>query len=132
MVGAVYRGKDVIDGVVSHVSFSGLVEGIVDMLCGSKHYGQVRLILLDEKMLPEPVSADILWENTGKPVLIFTKDEEIDPRYFFRYKEHTIRAAGIDEDSARRVLNKLLKESGSESLRIAGIILKNIAQLHNV
>ncbi|MCW4011931.1 MAG: hypothetical protein NWF07_02945 [Candidatus Bathyarchaeota archaeon] len=131
-MGAVYRGKDVIDGVVSHVSSSGLAEGIVDMLCGSKHYGQVRLILLDEKMLPEPVSPDTLWEHIGKPVLIFTKDGEIDPRYFFRYKEHTIRASGIDEDSAQRVLKKILKESGSESLRIADIILKNIARLHNV
>ena len=132
IVGVVYRGKNVIDGVISCETSSELVQGIADMLCESKHHGQVRLILLDEELLPEPVSAENLWEQTEKPVLIYTKCEEIDPRYLFRYKDRIIRAAGIDEDSARRVLDKITSESGSESLRIADIILRNIARLHNV
>jgi endonuclease V-like protein UPF0215 family len=132
IVGVVYRGKNVIDGVISRETSSGLVEGIADMLCDSKHRGQVRLILLDEELLPEQVSAEYLWEQTEKPVLIFTNREEIDPRYFFSYKERVIQAAGIDEESAKRVLDKVTSESGAESLRIADIILRNIARLHNV
>ena len=132
IVGVVFRGKAVIDDVISHVTNSGIVEGIADMLCESKHHGQVRLIFLDEELLPEKVSADKIWELTKKPVLIFTNSIEIDPRYCFRYKDRIIRAAGIDEESAKRVLDKVYCESGSEALRMAGLLLRNIARLHNV
>lgn len=132
IVGVVYRGKDIIDGVVSLVTGAGLGEGIADMLCESKHHGQVRVIILDEDLLPEPVSVEKLWEQTEKPVLFFSKSMEIDPRYLFRYKERVVRAAGIDMESARRVLDRIYCESGSEALRMADIILRNIVRLHNV
>jgi len=132
IVGVVYRGKDIIDGVVSRVTGAGLGEGIADMLCESKHHGQVRVIILDEDLLPEPVSVEKLWEETEKPVLLFSKSMEIDPRYLFEYKERVVRAAGIDMESARRVLDRIFCESGSEALRMADIILRNIVRLHNV
>lgn len=132
IVGVVFRGKAVIDGVISRVTCSELVEGIADMLCESKHFGQVRLIFLDEELLPELVSVDKIWEQTGKPVLMFTNSIDFDPRYCFRYKDRIIHAAGIDEKSARRVLDKIYFESGSDALRIAGLLLRNIARLHNV
>lgn len=131
-MGVVYRGKNIIDGVVSQVTSAELGEGIADMLCESKHHGQVRVIILDEDLLPEPVSVEKLWEQTEKPVLFFSKSMEIDPRYLFRYKERVVRAAGIDMESARRVLDRIYCESGSEALRMADIILRNIVKLHNV
>jgi len=88
---------------------------------------------MDETMLPGPLPVETLWQRTEKPVLLFTEnDEAFDPRYFFRYNKRLVQAAGIDEDSARRVLDKITCKTSVESLRIAGIILKNIAQLHNV
>jgi len=132
IVGVVYRGKDIIDGVVSQVTSVGLGDGIADMLCESKHHGQVRIIILDEAMLPEPVSVENLWEETEKPVLLFSKSMEVDPKYLFEYKERVVRAAGIDEDSARRVLDRIYCESGIEAIRMSDIILRNIVRLHNV
>jgi endonuclease V-like protein UPF0215 family len=131
-IGVVFRGNKEIDGVLSGKGEQDLDEIIAGMLVRSKHYGQVRLILLDESMLPEPVNSGVLWEKTGKPVLMITKDREVDSRYMFRYREHVISAAGIDEESAKRVLNKICGDSGSEALRIAGIILRSISMLHNV
>ncbi len=42
---------------------------ISGMLTESRHFGQIRLILLDEGM-SDYVDAAKLWENTGKPVLM--------------------------------------------------------------
>ena len=132
IVGVVYRGKYIIDGVVSRVTDVGLGDGITDMLCESKHHGQVRVLILDEDLLPEPVSVEKLWEETEKPVLLFSKSMGIDPRYFFEYKKRVVRAAGIDEESAKRILDRIHCESGIEALRMSDIILSNIVKLHNV
>ena len=50
----------------------------------------------------------------------------------FQYQDEVFIAAGIDEESAKRVLKKIYPDSDSEALRIAGIILKSILGLHNV
>ena len=131
IVGAVYRGKDTLDGVVSSRSDT-LLEGVSDMLVESKHHGQVRVIILDEKQLPEPVSVDSLWERTGKPVLMFSSDDVYDQRYHLKYRGKTIQVAGIDEGSIIRVLDKIMTEKGTDGLKIAGIILNRIPRLHNV
>ena len=98
----------------------------------SKHRGQVRLILLDQKGLPEKVNPVEIWEKTGKPVLVRSEEQVLDPRYMFMYRDRVFLAAGIDMESAKRVLKVVFPDSGCEALRIAGIVLKSILGLHNV
>jgi hypothetical protein len=101
------------------------------MLCNSKHFGQIRLILLDED-LPEPVYAERIWEQTGKPVLMPLSEATFDSRYMFEYGGRTFLGAGIDEESARRVIHEIYGDTGCEVLRIADIILRSIPLLHKV
>ncbi len=132
VIGAVFRGNKELDGILSGRGDSGINEILIRMLLESKHQGQVRLILLDQNRLPEQVNPVEIWEKTGKPVLVISEETTIDSRYMFMYQDRVFLAAGIDEESARRVLKKIYPNSRSEALRIAEIILKSILGLHNV
>ena len=121
-----------LDGVISRRGNEPLSELIISMVKGSKHYGQIRVILLDELTLPESVDPNNIWENTGKPVLLLKMYDYIDPRYMFKYKNRVVLATGIVEKSARRVMDVVFQPNGSEAIRIALIILKGISELHNV
>jgi endonuclease V-like protein UPF0215 family len=132
VVEVVFRGNKELDGVLVGEGAWELSDIMADLLINSKHYGQVRLILFDEAMLPEKVDYESLWKRTGKPVLVICRNSEFNPRFMFKYHEITISATGIDEESARRVLRVVYGESESESLRIASIILESMSTLHNV
>lgn len=132
VVGAVYRGRNTLDGVISRKAEPGLTDVSVDMIKESKHYGQVRIIILDENHLPEPVSAVKIWESIGKPVLVFTSEYAYDPGYHLLYRGKTIQAAGIDEGSAIRVLDRIMTKEGVMAVKMADIILNRISLLHNV
>ena len=86
---------------------SSLTDIICQTLKNSKHYGQVRLILLDEKTLPEPVNTKTIWKLTGKPVLVRTLGCDFDPRHMIQYNGLIFSATSIDEDSVKRVLKKI-------------------------
>ena len=131
VIGAVFRGNRELDGVLSGKGDS-IEEIIVRILIESKHLGQVRLILLDQTSLPVQVDPVEIWEKTGKPVLVMSEERTLDSRYMFMYQDKVFLAAGIDEESAKRVLKEIYPDSRSEALRIAGIILKSILGLHNV
>jgi len=130
-VGAIYRGNNELDGVISRQSDAPLFEVISGMLRESRHLGQIRLILLSEDTLAMD-EAENLWVETGKPVLMALKTKSLDLRYMLSYRDRVIFAAGIDEKSAKRVLDVVMGEEGSEALRIADIILKALLNLHNV
>ena len=102
------------------------------MLMESKHRDQVRLILLDENMLPTVVDPVTIWKRTHKPVLVISGETKMNSRYMFQYQDKIILVAGIEEESAKRVLAKIYPNSQSEALRIAGIMLESILGLHNV
>jgi len=132
VVGAVYRGNNTLDGVLYEAGGGDLVDIISGMLRGSKHYGQLRLILIDESRLPKPVDPERLWLKTEKPVIILSTAAAFDPRFMFQYFDKVVYAAGIDEASTRRVLDKVDGGSGSEAIRVANIILEALSHLHNV
>ncbi len=132
VLGTVFKGNSELDGILAGKGKRGLEDTIIKTVNGSKHHGQVRLILLDEDRMPSEIAPCLIWEKTGKPVLVLTREDSIDPRYMFHYRDRVVLAKGIDEKSATRVLNKIHGESGSEALRIADIILENISQVRNV
>jgi endonuclease V-like protein UPF0215 family len=128
----VFRGNKRIDGVLSQTGKTCLEEIIIKMLQDSKHKGQVRLILMDENKLPKQVNPENIWLKTGKPVIIISKESVLDSRKSLKYNGDVFQAAGIDEESAKRVLNKIYQNHNSEALRISGIILESISGLHNI
>jgi endonuclease V-like protein UPF0215 family len=132
VIGAVFRGNRELDGVLSGRGDAKIEDIISKMLVESKHWGQVRLILLDENSLPEEVNPAEIWEKTGKPVLVISEARTVDSRYMLMYQDRVFLAAGIDEESAKRVLDKIYHNSQSEALRVASIILESILRLHNV
>lgn len=132
VIGSVFRGNKELDGVLSARGEHSIEEIIAGMLSESKHRGQVRLIFMDQKNLPEQVDPVEIWEKTGKPVLVKNETNVFDSRFMFRYLDSVFIAAGIDEESAKRVLDKIYPESHSEALRVAGIILESILGLHKV
>ena len=73
IVGIVFRGSLWLDGVLKAKSSSADLTGaIVEMLRGSPHSRQVRVILLNRDMLPGEASVSIkrLSDEAGNPVII--------------------------------------------------------------
>jgi hypothetical protein len=128
----VYRGNSVLDGVISRRGDGSQDELITNMILNSKHRGQIRVILVDESYMPEFVDPFAIWEATGKPVLVLNRGEILDLRYMFRYDEQVVLAVGLDEGSARRVMDKVHGSMGSRALSLANNILRGLPELHNV
>jgi endonuclease V-like protein UPF0215 family len=75
IVGAVFRGGDWIDGVLrSEITKDGLdaTEVICKMIKESKHYGQIRAVILDGITYGgfNVVDIQMLYRETGIPVIV--------------------------------------------------------------
>jgi hypothetical protein len=127
VIGTIFRGNIIFDGVISNRGYESLSEIIIAMINGSKHYGQLRTIILDETALPETVDPYYIWEQTEKPVLLVKKDNFFDPRYMFRYKKRVVKAAGLLEKTARRLMDVVFTPDGSEAIRLSVNILRGIS-----
>jgi endonuclease V-like protein UPF0215 family len=138
VVGAVFRGSLFLDGVMSRgVKGNSITYEISDMIKTSKHYGQVRVILIDESILPVGVSVDpyFISEFTGKPVLYLHGSVlEIDERYMFKWCGRFVTSIGLSELDASNVLNASSKECVPEALRVASMVAASLSDgvLHKV
>lgn len=79
LVGALFRGGDWLDGVLrSHITRDGsdATETIVEMVTKSKHFGQVRVLVLDGVTYAGFNVVDIaaVHEQTGIPVIVVMRD----------------------------------------------------------
>ncbi|HIH44504.1 MAG TPA: DUF99 family protein [Candidatus Methanoperedenaceae archaeon] len=75
LVGCVFRGGEWLDGVLSaYVSRDGLeaTEVIIGMIKGTKHFGQVRLLMLDGITYAGFNTVDVasLYQKTGLPIIV--------------------------------------------------------------
>lgn len=75
IVGAVFRGGDWMDGVLrSEITRDGLdaTEIICDMIKKSKHYGQIRAVILDGITYGgfNVIDIQVLYRETGIPVIV--------------------------------------------------------------
>jgi hypothetical protein len=131
-VGAVYRGKNTIEDILSRKGCQFLLDLVSEMIMDSKHFGQIRLIFLDEANLPEQDTVEKLWKKTRKPIIIFNPIGHSNPCTSLRYRDTVVKAAGIDEGSAKRVLDSLFEENRVQSLKMSETILDKLALLHNV
>lgn len=75
IVGAFFRGGDWLDGVMrSHIIRDGMdsTDVITNTIISSKHFGQIRVIMLDGVTYGgfNPVDINSIWERTGIPVVV--------------------------------------------------------------
>jgi endonuclease V-like protein UPF0215 family len=78
IVGTIFRGGDWMDGVLrSDITRDGLdaTEIISNMIKKSKHYGQVRVVILDGITYGgfNPVDIEELYKETGIPIIVIMR-----------------------------------------------------------
>jgi endonuclease V-like protein UPF0215 family len=138
VIGAVFRGKLWLDGVMSiYASGDDLSGEIAEMVKTSRHFGQVRVILLDEAMLPNIVAIDpfLISESTSRPVLyLHDSAGEIDERYMFNWRGKQVTSIGLREVDAVKILDTVTSDGTPEALRVASMIANNLEglKLHKV
>ena len=60
--------------------------------------------------------------------MVYLRDSSVfDPRFHLVYKDKLVYAAGIDESSVKRILDKIQGEKSVNSLDMAEIILNRIS-----
>lgn len=79
IVGAVFRGGEWLDGVLrSHITKDGTdaTDAIIRMVTTSKHYGQVRVMMLDGITYAgfNIVDITLVFEKTGIPVIVVMRE----------------------------------------------------------
>ena len=134
MVCVVFRGGKTLDGVLSGVfSWDDITEGVVGLVRESKHYGQVRVIILDEETLPSSSRLDVrlIYEELGLPVIYFHRGDGFDPRFMTRWRNRVVEPYGLTEGTVERILN-LVFDEGVGVLRVAHLIARNLDFMHNV
>jgi endonuclease V-like protein UPF0215 family len=136
VVGVVFRGARWLDGVLSATSKGAdLTRTIVEMVNGSPHRKQVRVIILQTEMIPKGVEIDTakISSETSKPVIILGAkglgDAQADPNMgYFTWGKGADAAEvtymRLSERDAEAVL-RVSTRAGStpEALRVASLIL---------
>ncbi|MEM2882098.1 MAG: DUF99 family protein [Candidatus Bathyarchaeia archaeon] len=129
LAGVVFRGGLWLDGAMWRKVPTGsdLGEAIGGMALGSKHFGQLRLIMLPGLDLAgQTLDPGKLHSMTGLPIMAIAKEGlEIRAR-----KGPAIRAVleGISQDAASRVLEltRIAKGGLPEPLRVAALLARSI------
>ena len=99
----------------------------------SKHYGQGRVIILDEETLPSSSRLDVrlIYEELGLPIIYFHRGDCFDPRFMTRWRNRIVEPYGLTEGTVERILN-LVFDEGVGMLRVAHLIARNLDLMHNV
>jgi hypothetical protein len=115
-----------LDGILCCFSSSpDLTGAAASMIRGSAHFNQIRLIAVDMDRLPPGASIelDALASVTGKPVLGLTSvGGELDERFMFLWRGHTVTSMGLGRGDAERVLETCSVEGYPEALRVASLV----------
>jgi len=129
LIGVVYRGCSWLDGVMRGRSDStDLMEAIAKMIECSPHAGQIRVILLDRKLLPGGASVDPagLRSTTGKPVIALDWPGA-DLEWRSKGVSRPYGAFGVGKWASHAVLRTSTIEGGiPEALRVASMVVRVI------
>lgn len=122
------------DGVISGVfSPGGLTEGVSRLIRESKHYGQVRGIILDEETFPGSscLNIQLIHESLGLPIIYLRSGDDFDPRFMTRWRNRVIEPYGLTEGTVKRILDLVLDE-GVGMIQVAHLISRHLDLMHNV
>jgi len=133
VIGIVFRGGYWLDGVMrTQVEIDGLdaTDKIAEMITGSPHYGQLRVIMLDGVTFAgfNVVDTMRLHETTLLPVIAITNADKI-IRVVTRRGEKTvyIQVRGVEADVAVRIVrNTATRSNVPEALRVAHLIASGL------
>lgn len=124
LFGVIYRGSKWLDGILfSSTVGSDITKPIIELIVGSKHYKQIRLVIINKKFLPHNIEICInqLSEKLLKPVIEISNyyDEQ-----GFEYKKGIfIKSFLIDKDRTKQVLQMTaLKDYFPEALRVSWLL----------
>ncbi|HHV24004.1 MAG: DUF99 family protein [Methanosarcina sp.] len=134
IVGAVFRGGDWMDGVLrSEITRDGFdaTDIICDMIKKSKHYGQIRTVILDGITYGgfNVIDIQMLYRETGIPVIVVMRDypdfEKIKSalKYFPDGEERWIIIKRAGE------IEKIAGKKGLIYIQRAGIGLKTVKKI---
>jgi len=132
-VGVIFRGKRWIDGVItSTIKGPDLTDGLTRMINGSKHYPQIRVLLVDQRLIEGGAMIDTirLSTETERPVIGLgfgsnqhRGDHGLKIERLENFEGHVI---GLDKKLAAKVLNIASRDRGlPEALRVAELIVKS-------
>jgi endonuclease V-like protein UPF0215 family len=127
VVGVVYRGGLWLDGAIWWKA-EDLEGAIAEMLKGSPHSGQVRVILLSRANLPTDVivSVEKLSAEVGKPVILLGEGEL---KLKIGAERLQCSVSGLSRWVAEDVLKTVTPEgSVPEALRVAALILSGLPE----
>ena len=140
VVGVVYRGKLFLDGVMRTTASGPEITGdVVEMIRGSPHHPQIRVILLDSNPIIEGASIDPcgLSSGTSKPVIALglkadtlIEDEAVQ-QFTLKRGETSILAlsVGLKDRVALRVLEMASRgDEMPEALRVAGLVVSALSR----
>jgi len=139
IVGVVFRGNSLIDGVMmTEAKCSDLTSEVAQMILSSRHYEQIRVIILEHPMTDGSASIDSLRlaQSVSKPVLILTlgltpqlRDEVINHLQIEKNKRiFSVASIGIKSRTAEKVIKMAsrLDEALPECLRVSNLILDSL------
>ncbi|MBC8462943.1 hypothetical protein H8D76_01150 [Candidatus Bathyarchaeota archaeon] len=117
-------------GVFSPVE---LTEGVSGLIRESKHYGQVRVIILDEEALPRfsCLAVQLIHEKLELPVIYLRCGDDFDPRFMMMWRNRVVEPYGLTEGTVERLLDLVLA-NGVNMLQVAHMIARNLDLVHNV
>ena len=132
-VGVIFRGKRWIDGVIkSTIRGPDLTEGLTRMIKGSNHYPQIRVLLVDQRLIEGEATVDTirLSLDTKRPVIglgfgfdQLGGDHGLKIERLEEFDGHSI---GLDKAPTVRVLTMASRDRGlPEALRVAELIVKS-------
>ncbi len=132
IVGIVYRGNQWLDGALrGHSDGDDLTRAVADMLAGSPHSGQVRVILLSRDTLPSEaiVSTEELYAQTGRPVILLGDASGHQYTWKNGLDRTIFSARGVGRWTAEAVLRASTREGATpEALRVASLTLTALAE----
>jgi endonuclease V-like protein UPF0215 family len=124
IIGAVFKGKQGLDGVLStNTKAVDLTKPILQMIQNSIHRNQIRIILIDRQHLPRysKIRPFTLSEVLNKPIIFLNWT---DTAVNFYWKRIPILSIKISKNESQQVLDKLsLEPCLPEPLRVSEIIL---------
>lgn len=129
IVGAVYRGRLWLDGVLrAHSPDADVTQAITDMIAESPHMGQIRVILLSQDTLDgATVSTPEIHEKTGKSVIMLGDTRGSSLMWNNGGEDAAYSVEGLGRWSAENVLKASTREEVTpEALRVASLILSAI------
>ena len=109
-----------------------LTDGVSGLIRGSKHYGQVRVIVLDEETLPSScLDVQLVHDKLGLPVIYLRHGDVFDPRFMTRWRGRVVEPYGLTEMTVGRILDLVMNDR-RDLLQVARMISENLDLVHNV